>query len=117
MKTCYCDADSSGKAPVKSLPVLINADGIPLGVSLSEARHVIALDGHVYMVLPTVANDTLTLKLTSIEGLLHASFVSSRVFGHQVVAGSTIDCLYQVTVVGDDKGQGLLNLCDNLVNI
>ena len=97
--------------------MIVNADGLPLGVSLSEARHIVALDGHVLVALPAAANVTLMLKITPIEGLIDASFVSSRLVGEEVVVGSTRDCLYQVTLVGDNEGRGLVNLCDNLVSI
>ena len=97
--------------------MIVNGDGRPLGVSLSEARHIVALDGHVFVALPAAANVTLTLKITPLEGLIDASFVSSRLVGEELVVGSTSDCLYQVTLVNDDEGQGLVNLCDSLVSI
>ena len=103
--------------PVTSLPVIVTADGRPLGVSLSEARHIIALDGRVFVALPAAANVTLTLKITPLEGLIDASFVSSRLVGEEPVVGSTSDCLYQVTLVDNNEGRGLVNLCDSLVSI
>ena len=96
--------------------MIINADGLPLGISLSQARDIIALDGHVLISLPAASNDTLILKITAVEGYLH-TFISSRVVGEQLLAGSASDCVYQVTVIGDSKGQGFANLCDNLVSI
>lgn len=109
------DAGAGGRTSVKSLPVLVNADGLPLGVSFSEARNIITLDGHVLVSLPTAPNDTLTLKITALEGYLHA-FSSSHVVGDGLLVGSTRDCVYQVTVIGDARGQGFTNLCDNLVS-
>ena len=102
--------------PVTSLPVIVNADGRPLGVSLSEARHIVALDGRVFVALPAASNVTLTLEITPLEGLIDASFVSSRLVGEELVVGSTSDCLYQVTLVDNNEGRGLVNLCDNLVS-
>lgn len=97
--------------------MIVSADGLPLGVSLSEARDVVALDGHVFIALPAADNDTLLLKITALKGLLDTSFVSSHVIGEQLLVGSTSDCVYQVTVIGDTQGKGLVNLCDNLVSV
>ena len=95
--------------------MIVNADGLPLGVSFSEARDIIALDGHVLISLPTAADDTVILKITALGGYLH-TLSSSRVVGEELLAGSTSDCVYQVTVIGDDKGQGFANLCEKLVS-
>ena len=97
--------------------MIVSHDGLPLGVNLSEARDTIALDGHVFVALPLAANDTLMLKITPLEGLIGESFVSSRLVGEETIEGSTRDCLYQVAVIGDNRGEGLVNLCDNLVSI
>lgn len=116
MITLIFSADDG--VPVTSLPVIVNADGRPLGVSLSEARHIVALDGRVFVALPpAAANVTLTLKITPLEGLIEASFISSRLVGEELIVGSTSDCLYQVTLVDDNEGQGLVNLCDDLVSM
>ena len=116
--TCYACAGAAAEGfPVKSSPVIVNEDGLPLGVSLSDARHLVALDGQVFVALPAATNVTLLLKITPLEGLLDASFVSSRLVGEEMSVGSTFDCLYQVTVVGGNGGQGLVNLCDNFVSI
>ena len=114
MITCYYCVDVEGTL-VMAVPVIVNDDGHPLGVSVSQARDVVALDGHVFVALRVAVNDTLMLKITPLEGLIDKSFTISRVAGEEL--GSGADCLYQVTVVGDDGGQGLLNLCDNLVSV
>ena len=114
--TCFVYTDAGEGTPV-SLPVIVNGDGLPLGVSLSEARHIVALDGHVFVALPATANITLMLKISPIEGFIDASFISSRLVGEELLVGSTSDCLYQVTLVGDNEGQGLVNLCNSLVSI
>ena len=100
-----------------SLPIIVDADGHPLGISLSEARHIVALDGHVFVALSTAANVTLTLKITAPDGLIDTSFITSRLMGKELLTGSTSECLYQVTLVGDNGGQGIVNLCDNLVRV
>ena len=106
-----------GGVPVISLPVIVDADGLPLGISLSEARHIVALDGHVFVALPAAANVTLMLKISAPDGLIDASFVSSRLVGKELLKGRTSECVYQVTLVGDRGGKGFVNLCDNLVSI
>ena len=104
--------DAKEGTPVKSLPVLVNADGLPLGVNLSKARDTIALDGQVLVSLPTAANDTLILKVTALDERCLYTFSSFC-----VIKGSISDYVYQVTVIDDDKGQGFVNLCgDNLVS-
>lgn len=96
--------------------MIVNDDGLPLEVALSEARDIIALDGHTFVALPVTANDRLMLKITPLRGLIDKSYITSHVVGEELVVGSMSDCLYQVTVVGDNEGQGLLNLCHKLVS-
>lgn len=113
---CYY-ADTDDGTPYKSVPVIVNDDGHPLNVSLSEARDIVMLDGHVLITLPVTAGNTLLLKIAPLEGLIDTSFVSSHLLGEELLAGSTRDCLYQVTVINDNAGQGLINLCNSLVRI
>jgi len=88
-----------------------------LGVNLSEARDIIALDGYVIVALPVAANNILMLKIAPLEGLIDEAFVSSQLVGEEMLEGSTRDCLYQVSVIDDNRGEGLVNLCENLVSI
>lgn len=99
----------------RTVPLIVNGNGLPLDVSLSEARDIIALDGHIHVALPGVANGTVTLKITPLEGLIDESFSTSHLVGEELLVETEGSCLYQAAMLGNIKGEGLVNLCNNLV--
>ncbi|XP_065904141.1 A disintegrin and metalloproteinase with thrombospondin motifs 6-like isoform X2 [Dysidea avara] len=62
----------------------------------------------------TISNTTLLLKITPLQDIVDESFMSSRLVGDRLLAGSPRDCLSHVTLAGSDNGYGLVNLCKGL---
>jgi len=79
------------------------------------ARDIIKLDGHVFVSM-MVPNATLLLKITPLQDIVDDSFMSSRLVGDKLLAGSPRDCLYQVATTGKDNGYGQVNLCGGMVS-